>query len=387
MEISINKTTGSYPLKHNQHQSFKGYDARPLKAIVMTICDEKNKSFEIIRQMSEIGTKEGFRVYFTNQTNKLYANLELIKKFFKLGTFGFSKWAQDNAVLTPDNRVLTNHFETPFAKRVASITKAKLSGCDRAIEGGNLFFVKNGDKNELFVGADELKLRTPEFLQKTYGVSKVVPIPQADFHLDLFIRPLNDKKVLVADDRLMIKELKLAIKSIDKYKTKNPCTIEELKALGNVQKCLLGVLKTFERDVKALKNPKAEEISKVLTDNGYTPISVPGRIFYSVANTYKDDLVHGLNYMNSIVHQKPDGSLVFITNKSDYNNICGITEEISQKIDFNFEKILIKSLKPYIKEENIYFVEGKNKEISEILKNEGGGIHCLCNEIPAEIGR
>ena len=110
MEISINKTTGSYPLKHNQHQSFKGYDARPLKAIVMTICDEKNKSFEIIRQMSEIGTKEGFRVYFTNQTNKLYANLELIKKFFKLGTFGFSKWAQDNAVLTPDNRVLTKLY-------------------------------------------------------------------------------------------------------------------------------------------------------------------------------------------------------------------------------------------------------------------------------------
>ena len=393
MEISINKTTGSYSQKYTQNyakqQSFKGYDARPLKAVVMTICDAKGKSFDIIKQMSEIGQKEGFRVYFTNQTNKLYANLDCIKNFFKIGTFSFSKWAQDNAVLTPDNRVFRNwnYLESSFAKRIASVTKAKISDCERSIEGGNLFFVKNGDKNELFIGADELITRIPEFLQKSYGVSKVIPIPQADFHLDLFIRPLNDKKVLVADDRLTIKELKHAVKSIDKYKSGNPCTIEELKTLGNVQKRLLGVLKTFERDVKNLKNPQADDVAKVLTNNGYTPIFVPGRIFYSVRNKNKDDLVHGLNYMNSVVHQKPDGSLVFITNKSDYNIIRGITGDISQKIDFDFEKMLIKSLKPYIKEQNIYFVEGKNNRIAEILQDEGGGIHCLCNEIPAGIGR
>ena len=157
--------------------------------------------------------------------------------------------------------------------------------------------------------------------------------------------------------------------------------------MGNVQKRLLEVLKTFERDVKNLKNPQADDVAKVLTNNGYTPIFIPGRIFYSVRNKNKDDLVHGLNYMNSVVHQKPDGSLVFITNKSDYNNICGITGDISQKIDFDFEKMLIKSLKPYIKEQNIYFVEGKNNRIAEILQDEGGGIHCLCNEIPAGIGR
>ena len=56
--------------------SFKGYDARPLKAVVMTVCDSP-KSFEIVKQVSNIGKKDGFDVYFTNKTNRLFKNFTL----------------------------------------------------------------------------------------------------------------------------------------------------------------------------------------------------------------------------------------------------------------------------------------------------------------------
>ena len=390
MATNINNTTGcnfSGP-EYLQKISFKGYDARPLSAVVMTINDEPD-SINIIKQMSDIGAKEGFRVYFTNQTNKLYANLDTIKKFFKICTSGFSKWAQDNAVLTPDNRVLHSwrNTEAGFDKRIASLTKAKFTDCDDFIEGGNLFFVKNDDKNELFVGAKELKNTTPQYLEKLYGVSKVIPVPQADFHLDLFIRPLDNKRVLVADDRLTIKAIKKAIENIAKYQISKTCTKAEIKELDDVKKGLKTMLKDFERDVKHTKNPKADEIAGVLKDNGYTPIMVPGRFYYAIPDKNKDDLVHSLNYMNAVVHKKNDGSLVFVTNKSNLNKDYGLTPEISEKIDFDFEKMFIKSVQPYIKKENIYFVEGTNNKIARLLETEGGGIHCLCNEIPAQIGQ
>ena len=141
MNISINNADKSHTLNQSKI-AFKGYDARSLSAVVMTVNDEPD-SFEIIKQMSEIGKKEGFRVYFTNQTNKLYANLDSIKKFFKICTFGFAKWAQDMAVLTPENKVLQDslRIDSDFARRVATLTKGKYTDCENYIEGGNLFFV------------------------------------------------------------------------------------------------------------------------------------------------------------------------------------------------------------------------------------------------------
>lgn len=385
MSLFINNINNYHKQKQYKNCSFKGYDARPLNAVVMTVNDEP-ESFEIIKQMSEIGQKEGFRVYFTNQTNKLYANLDTIKNFFKICTSGFSKWAQDMAVLTPENKVLQDSIsiDADFARRIASLTKGKYTDCDNFIEGGNLFFVKNGDKEELFVGENELLKNNIDSLKQKYGVSKVIPLPQADFHLDMFIRPLQDKKVLVADDRLTIQAIRRAIENLGKYKASKKCTKEETKELDDVKKGLKLLLKDFEKDVKKGKNPKADEIAAILKDNGYAPIFIPGRVYYAIPNVHKDDLVHYLNYMNAVVHQKGDGSIIFITNKSNLNKDYGLTPEISQKIDFDFEKMLVKSLEPYIAEDNIYFIEGNKGKMAELLEHEGGGIHCMCNEIPAE---
>ena len=384
MSITINNINNCN-INCRKKPAFKGYDARPLNSVVMTINDNP-ESFEIIKQMSDIGQKEGFRVYFTNQTNKLYANLDTIKKFFKICTSGFSKWAQDMAVLTPENRVLQDsiRIDADFARRVASLTKGKYTDCDNFIEGGNLFFVKNGNKEELFVGENELQKNSADYLKQKYGVSKVIPLPQADFHLDMFIRPLDNKRVLVADDRLTIKEIKKAISNAGKYIASKQCTKTEIKELGEVKNSLKLLLKDFEKDVKKGKNPKADEIAAILKDNGYSPIFIPGRVYYAIPDKHKDDLVHYLNYMNAVVHQKNDGSLVFVTNKSNLNKDYGLTPEISEKIDFDFEKMLTKSLEPYVKKDDVYFIEGNNGKMAELLEHEGGGIHCMCNEIPAE---
>ncbi len=378
MTIRIDKTnTTSY-----RPPAFKGYDARPLKAVVMSINDEP-KSFNIIKQMAQIGEREGFKVFFINQSKNLYTNLDNIKKFFKICIPDFSKWAQDIAVITPSNEVLYCDMiqeDTCFAKKLSTLTNAKPLNYDRTIDGGNLFFTKNDGKNELFVGAEELQKNDIETLKQRYNVSKVIPIPQADFHLDMFIRPLNNKQILVADDRLTIQAINQAIANLHKCKDKT-------SNFDKIKSNLKTLLKNFKNDVKYGMNPRVEEIAAVLRENDYEPIFVPGRLYYTVPGCSKDDLVHYLNYMNAVVHQKKNGEMVFITNKSKLNEDYGITPEISEKIGFDFEKMFIKSIEPYIKKENIYFIEGTHNQISELLEKGGGGIHCLCNEIPAEISQ
>ena len=41
-----------------------------------------------------------------------------------------------------------------------------------------------------------------------YSCDKMTILPQMDYHLDLFIRPLDKKRVLVADDRKTLDVLK-----------------------------------------------------------------------------------------------------------------------------------------------------------------------------------
>ncbi len=368
--------------------SFKGYDARPLKAVVMTVCDSP-KSFEIVKQVSNIGKKDGFDVYFTNKTNRLFKNLELIKKFFEPlnKTGGFMKWAQDEAVVTPKNKIITDSFnaQVGIPKRISAITKGKLEESDCFVEGGNLFFVKNGKNNDLFVGENELNCTSKEMLKSVYEVSKVISIPQADYHLDLFIRPLKDKKVLVADDKLTIKFIKKGINLIEKYKLRVEDDLEKLKEADDVIEKLKKLLKEFQSEVKNTQNPMADDIAKCLQENGYIPIRIPGRIYYRIPNSQRDDLVHYMNYMNALVHEKSDGSLTYITNKSALNEKCGISPEFAKTVGFDFEQILVKSLEPYIKKEDIHFVSGTDNKIAELLEKESGGVHCLCNEIPREI--
>lgn len=377
MNMRINSNQNIY-----SNRSFKGYDARPLKGVLMTVSN--SDSYTIISQISNIGKKNGFKVYFTDGSKRIYSSLSAIGKRIQDKTKEiYTKWAQDSAVLTPQNKIIasTSHDDRIIAEKIAKLTGGEVSFPQEFTAGGNLFFVKNGGKEELFIGADETYRK--ENLKKIYGVSDVHVIPQADFHLDLFIRPLNNKIILVADDNSTIKELQTALKNLNLYKKNNKCSEVEHRHLEKVKSGLTSLLNEFKKESTANKNPKYKELAQKILHAGFTPVPIPGRIYYTVPGAERDDLVHSLNYMNALVHQKKDGSLVFITNKSNLNNELNITPQISEIIDFDFEKMLKKALKPYIKEDDIHFIGGN--QISELLTDEEGGIHCLCNEIPADL--
>jgi hypothetical protein len=42
-------------------------------------------------------------------------------------------------------------------------------------------------------------------------------LPQMDYHLDLFIRPLDKKRILVADDRKTLNVLKEGVQKLHNY--------------------------------------------------------------------------------------------------------------------------------------------------------------------------
>lgn len=375
---------------YNQRPAFKGYDARPLKAVVMTISDDPN-ALGVIKEMADIGEKSGFSVFFSKGGDYLYKNFKSIQKAFeeKLPIIKYNKWAQDRAVLTPKKEIITDGLESnnSFARKIRALSDGKIQETEDYIEGGNIFFVKNGDKNEMLLGAEDLPGRTVTGLQKAYGVDKVHILPQADYHLDLFYRPLNDKKILIADDRLTLKGIRKGISGAKKYLKAHPESNPETQAVKKVQEKLEDILKKFKEDKKLNHNFQADEIEPILKEKGFEPIRVPGRLYYTIPNYKRDDLVHSMNYINAVVHEKPDKTLTYITNKSSLNEDCGITPEIAKKIGFDFEEMFVQSLKPHIKKEDVHFVSGTKNHMAKLLEDEAGGIHCLCNEIPAELSR
>ena len=89
-----------------------------------------------------------------------------------------------------------------------------------------------------------------------------------------------------------------------------------------------------------------------------------------------------MNYVNAVALENNKNEIIYITNKSLLDRQCGITPDTERRTGFSFEKMFKDSLKPYVDENNIYFVSGENYEIADYLTNFDGGIHCLCAEIP-----
>ena len=94
------------------------------------------------------------------------------------------------------------------------------------------------------------------------------------------------------------------------------------------------------------------------------------------------DTKYKMNFMNAIVHERSDKSLVYVAGKAVLDEQLGLSPEIAEKIDFSFERIFKKSLSGIIAPDDIHFVG--DKTISNILKNNDGNVHCLFAEIPKD---
>ena len=423
-----------------QNINFQGYDARRLKGFVM------NSNFEgIAEEMRKIGEIENFKVYlFENspakprlktdrfeytQNNKgcwaqdywgiigdsllAFENspkTETLKNFFNLKNNKFQEFIHEMMNVKDQQEYVDLLYNLPIVKKngkefVEIPTPEGSEYIDKKIydfeleknsellknilskthiKGGNYFITKNKQgEDELLIGQNELKKFSIEELQQIFKIKNIHPIPQADFHIDLFLRPLKDKKVLIADDNTMLETLAKGFESIKNAAFK--VTEDER------EKFRIPFAKTatyFNQFKKILSiNPYAnmKDVETSLLKAGYEPIKVPSRLFEIFGdqdgnkNSYL--LKQLQNYMNANVLINNKNEVVYITNKSHLDESLGLTDEIKEKTGFSLEQAFLDKIKPYV--DKVYFVSGENNAIEKkLFAEQYGGIHCMCMEIP-----
>lgn len=358
--------------KHSYQQpSFKGFDARTLETLVLRrgLCAVPDDFVKIGGELQEIGDKYGFNVVIQHAKGFL-KNFKQSVQDFESNT---STWAQDNLIALK-NKVFTKSPEKEAGEAIGKFLNKTVDGeMPTDFKSGNFFITKFGKDESIILGADDVKYT--DFIQNKMGLSKIHKISQPDFHIDLAIRPLDNKRVLVADDSLTVEYLQKAVENSDKYLKEHKFDL----GVRLTKSKLSNRLKDFQKQIAQNGYASSEKTIAELTEQGFTPIRVPGRIY----NAFEpQELYHDMNYMNAIVHKTADGKLVYITNKSTMNKSLGISEEKAKKIGFDFESMFKESIKPYVNEEDVYFVSGGNNLVSKLLRRNKGGVHCLSAEVP-----
>ena len=426
--------------------SFKGYDARKLSGLLMN-----SNYCSIAEEMLEIAKKEELPLYLINKNksgiridkniveqkselkncwaqdlwtiikNKIecfeeYGETEAVKDFFNLGFDNIQQEKRKNTQITDLQNFLTFLVNLPkckikdeeFVYGINEITQEKklipralidkdIKDYTRILEklrhnthisGGNFYIVKTkNNTEELLIGENELKKFTVDQMKKMFCVEEVHPIPQADYHLDMYIRPLDNKRVLVADDKLTMSALKEGLDKIHK-EIKNTQSAQDAVKYQKAFEHLEKIYKRLKNDVAFNPYSNTADVKNTLENAGFETISVPGRIYEIYKNLTprrSNDyfLKQSHNYLNAIVFKNKNDELVYITNNSLFDKSVFITDEIEKKINFSMKRKFIESIKPYIKEEKIYFVSGKGDAIAKNLLPElQGGIHCMCTELP-----
>lgn len=360
--------------------NFKGYDVRPLKGFLMS-----SNPYSIANEMKAVADKEGFKMY------SVVKGAICREGVHPTETSISDIWAQDIWTVLKDNLLCdTNNRAAGYIKSFFRLKDNAVQETRRAnnndlkechIPGGNVFIVKGSEEDELLIGEDVLKDFDISEIKKMYNIDEITILPQMDFHLDLFIRPLDNKKILLTDDNLSLEVLK---KGYSKFLNFTSSLSEEEKKKYYIQNlCFQNLIRDCEFFQKENCNAKSEDVEKILTEKGFEVIKVPGRI-YETGDYHKADfLYHLCNYMNANVIKNPEGKLVYITNKSSIDDMLKLTPEISKKIGFSFEDEFIKSISDYVDKEHVYFINGDKDFIKEkMLYGYGGGIHCVCTEIP-----
>ena len=365
-------------ISHN-NINFNGYDARPLKAVCMT--HVKNG---IANELDVIGKKVGFDVFVVSSKKIIPAENLKDSKIDPI----LNSWAQDYTVLTPKKNLRANKF----IENYTNLLQRQFPDYNYSFEhnilpaGGNIYFIQNSDGSQkMLAGKNDYPIINND--AKIFDVDKIDYVPQLDFHIDMFLRPLDNNRILLTDDDMTIDIIKNAIKKFDKYGKSKFYTLSGIKAL-TVKSNLQTLLNNFEEALSkyTYKNTKSSEVKKCLEEKGYDVISVPGRLI--VEPPYKknkiDKKANLFNYMNAIVTKDKNNDLVYITNKSLLDEELGISKELAKKVGFSFEDAFINSIAPIINKENIYFISGENNALSSILKIYSGGIHCMITEFPLE---
>ena len=175
----------------------------------------------------------------------------------------------------------------------------------------------NMDKNKMNIARAKLQIAEDLGLKP----ENITYIPQADFHIDMYYRPLQKGVVAVPDFEKGIEILK----GMDLPDILNNNKDEYISRLEEV------------RDRVFLKLKKAENI---LTEAGYEMVKIP---VFAHTSDYGPSTI---NYMNGICGTSPKGIKFYITNKSEISELDKIAEKYFK--DAGVDKVYFVSSLPFL---------------------------------------
>jgi hypothetical protein len=198
-------------------------------------------------------------------------------------------------------------------------------------------------------------------------------VPQADFHLDMTLRPLAFPTVLVNTqaqtdallDRYEAQQSGLAPGHPLKHPSPHPW-----EAWAMVRNMRFN-LEYYHRDLERRGYVSSGQIIERLRAQGLEPIEIGG----TFCGSENENLtLYPVNFLNATVHQRPDGSLVYITNDSGLPGLNHLFEEDLRKKVPNLAEVRFIS----------GGVDRKGAPLIQDSLKKGGGIHCLAAEQPAK---
>lgn len=379
--------------------NFKGYDARPLYALVMRNTDGFALN-GITRELREIGAKHGFKVLLEDKyspfededskTDTKKKNISLVQKASEFisgrNKPHITSWMQD-VIYFLKGKILVDDCTSPSFDVLGETLgfKKEEVPARNFVAGGNLYILRDGEDEKILVGKSE----SIKNVLKMFPNREIIRLPQADFHIDLFVRPLKENVVLVADDDMTLDMLKRAAGKLEEL-------VEQSEGDENLDKALsrlYGIIGQMETGRRNSDYRNTDKVISTLEENDFKVVRTPGRVYKTRFgfSGYGFSIINRLNYINALVFEDKNGELCYISNKSNLDKEIGITPGLAKKIGLDFEKEFKNAISPYVKSENVYFVEGQPQEknglsshIPYLLEKLGGGIHCLCAEIPKD---
>lgn len=311
--------------------NFRGYDAAPLKRIYI----EQEYSAPFADELKAVGMTEDIKVA------TIHDNLEWVQDDKSIiekagGPFLVSSdKASDNFLCT-----IRSRYKMPATRTPGYLT------------GGNAFIGKFPNGEKWLISGEKNKTQNKEEISKTYDIppENIYFLPQQNYHLDMFLRPIGYPFILVNDPELVMQNIDKLDGTEEEKETFRQTTANHYK---------LQRIFAYYCDVNATVK-KLEEI-------GFIPIRIAG------------DYGESFNFMNAIVNKHKNGTISYITNSSKCSN----------KLYSSIEKTFADDLRekvPYL--DKIYSIEGKKSPardtnyIMEALAYGGGGIHCMTMEEP-----
>ncbi len=417
-------------IQNIQKINFKGYDARELKGLLLS---DKTYLEPMKKALGDLNV-DVYTPEFTDDIAKA--------KYEKEKNLKHLLWGQDYMTVLKGNIPIiwydmTREHLTPILSAFAQQMKNKENfeaineNTGVFVRGGNFFICDDNGEKKLLIG--EKKAVLPDDLLKTiFRATEVIKLPQLDFHLDLGIRPLDKKNVLVSDITLTQKGLKDGLNIFQRYLKTHKVSPEKRNEINKIIqniKLHLGMLEiTLEGDEYAPQKAVAQIVDTLKKAN-FHPIKVPATYYkfkplktedtIEEARKSFDDYAAGVrekamnlppdecnallnalasakireeqmpdfgvklfkSYLNNFINAfviKENDELHYITNASLFDEELGITPEIERETGFSTRKMFEDRISYLVKKENIHYLD---KDTTKSLFDLFGGIHCLAAEV------